>query len=139
MTAPFTGGCACGAIRFECNAEPMLVAHCHCTDCQKTSGTQGATVVVVPADAFRLTQGTPASYDFTADSGRRVTRQFCATCGTPLFTEAEAMPGAWIIKAAALDDPSWLEPSMHIYTDSAPPWATIPPGATTFPGMPPLG
>ena len=119
MTETYTGGCVCGSIRFVCEAEPLLVAHCHCRDCQKSSGAAFATVVVVPRAAFRLLQGEPAGHPYRGDSGKRLIRQFCGRCGAPLFTEAEAMPDARIIRAAAFDDPARFVPQMHIYTASA--------------------
>lgn len=122
MGAPFTGGCVCGAIRYQCTAEPIAVIHCHCRDCQRSSGTQMSTVLLVPTPAFGLLKGTPRSYPFTADSGNVLHRQFCGDCGAPLFTELKAMPDVWVIKAGSLDNPSWLKPSMHIYCDSAQPW-----------------
>ncbi|MCX7169285.1 MAG: GFA family protein [Proteobacteria bacterium] len=57
MSAPFSGGCVCGAVRYECAAEPMAVAHCYCTDCQKTSGAQASTNLLVPKPAFKVVKG----------------------------------------------------------------------------------
>lgn len=139
MTTPFSGGCACGAIRWECSAEPQMVAHCFCTDCQKTSGAQMTTNLLVPKQAFNITKGTPKTCDFTADSGNTVRRHFCGNCGSQLASEPLAMEGLIVIKAGSLDDSSWLNPSVSIYTDSAPRWAVIPEGLPTFPKMPPMG
>ena len=57
LATPFSGGCACGAIRYECTAEPVLMFHCHCRDCQRASGGPYSSYVIVPADAFKLLQG----------------------------------------------------------------------------------
>jgi hypothetical protein len=78
-------------------------------------------------------QGTPASFALTADSGATVIRQFCATCGSPLFASSAVSPALLAIKAATLDDPSWLEPAAHIWIDSAPKWACVPSGPLMFP------
>jgi Glutathione-dependent formaldehyde-activating enzyme len=59
MKIPFTGGCACGAIRYESTAEPMMMLHFHCRDCQRSSGGPFSSFVVVPAEAFNLLQGSP--------------------------------------------------------------------------------
>src|SRR5439155_19672653 len=56
MKIPFTGGCACGAIRYECNAAPIMLLKCHCRDCQQLTGGGFVPAVVVPADASRLTR-----------------------------------------------------------------------------------
>lgn len=125
MSTPFSGGCVCGAVRYECAAEPIATINCHCRDCQKTSGSQMSTNVLVSKSGFKLQKGTPKFYSFTADSGNMVERQFCGNCGTPLFMELKAMPDVWVLKASSLDDPSWLKPAMHIYCDSAQPWDPI--------------
>ena len=62
ISVPFTGGCACGAIRYECSAEPVLSFNCYCRDCQRATGSAHAAVLLVPKDALRLTQGTPTYY-----------------------------------------------------------------------------
>lgn len=116
------GGCACGAIRYECEGEPVLAAHCHCRDCQRSSGAAMATVFAVPKVAFRLVQGATATYQYTGDSGQPVIRHFCPSCGSPLFTDVTVVPDLKFIRAASLDNPAQINPSMHIYCDSAQPW-----------------
>ncbi|HJW41942.1 MAG TPA: GFA family protein [Rhizomicrobium sp.] len=136
MVAPFEGGCRCGAVRYAVSAEPLAVMDCHCRDCQHASGGGFSTVAVVPAPAFKLTKGTPRRFTVQGDSGRDVTRVFCGTCGSPLFSEP---PGGTImvVKAGSLDDPSWLVMTGAIYTASAQPWAHIDPDKVRFEKMPP--
>jgi hypothetical protein len=64
MKLPFTGGCACGAIRYEFSAEPIMMGKCHCRDCQHISGGAFVPFVIVPSEAFRLTRG-KLQYHFT--------------------------------------------------------------------------
>lgn len=116
------GGCACGAVRYECDAEPALVAHCHCRDCQRSSGAAMSTVFAVPRSAFRQVQGKTSSYRYTGDSGNPVTRHFCPVCGAPLFSDVAVMPDLWFVRAASLDEPGLVSPSLHVYCDSAQPW-----------------
>ncbi len=59
VSIPFTGGCACGAIRYECSADPMMSLNCHCRDCQRATGSAYNTVVGVPAARVQFTQGVP--------------------------------------------------------------------------------
>jgi hypothetical protein len=136
MPAPFQGGCRCGAIRYEVTAEPMAVMDCHCRDCQYASGGGFSTVAVIPAAAFKLTKGTPQRFSVTGDSGQQITRAFCGTCGTPLFS-VPAAGEIWVVKAGSLDDPSWLNVGGALYTKSAQPWAHIDPNKAHFDKMPP--
>jgi hypothetical protein len=122
MAEPFQGGCRCGAVRYECGAEPMFVGHCHCRDCQYASGGAYSTIVGVSAEALSLT-GALAGYTVDAESGNQVTRKFCPTCGSPILSELSANAAMVVLKAATLDDPSWLKPAMHIWTQSGQPWA----------------
>jgi len=128
-----SGGCLCGAVRYECNAEPLGTAICHCTHCQKVSGSAFSVNVVVPAPSLRWQGQSLASYADKGESGKPLSRKFCRNCGSSLATETEALPGAIIIKAGTLDDKSWLKPNYHLWTNSAQPWVRIEPGATTFP------
>ena len=136
MVSPFQGGCRCGAVRYEVTSEPMAVMNCHCRDCQYASGGGFSTVAVVPAAAFKLTKGTPRRFSVKGDSGSDVTRSFCETCGTPMFSEP---PGdaIWVVKAGTLADPSWLQMSGALYTKSAQPWAHIDKTKMRFDRMPP--
>lgn len=136
MNAPFTGGCRCGAIRYECTAEPVRTVHCFCTDCQKLTGTQMSTNLLVPKTAFRVTQGQATAFDVVGDSGSKVRRFFCATCGTPLYGEPEVLSEMTVVKVGSLDDSSWVEPAASIYVDSAPGWAVVPGGIPRFGKMP---
>jgi hypothetical protein len=131
-----SGGCACGAIRYECSAEPMFSAHCYCRDCQRASGAAMATVIGVPKTAIKILKGEPRYYEVTADSGKKIRRGFCANCGSPLFTLLEAMPDAMGIRAASLDDSSGFRPGMSIWTSSSPAWAPIVEHLPNFPKMP---
>jgi hypothetical protein len=135
MATPFSGGCMCGAIRYECSADPFLALNCHCRDCQKSTGGAFASVLAVPKDALKIT-GEPKYYEVKADSGNMISRGFCPKCGSPLFTKLSARPDMMGIKAASLDDPSWFKPAMDIYTASAQPWDHMNPDLPKSPQMP---
>jgi hypothetical protein len=128
----------CKAVRYEVSAEPMAVMNCHCRDCQYASGGGYSTAVVVPRGTLKVTKGTPKGYSSKGESGGTVTRHFCADCGSPLFSEPQAGPFQ-VVKAASLDDPSWLTVIGALYTSSAQPWAHIDPAKPQFPKMPPRG
>lgn len=124
MSAPIEGGCRCRAVRYRFDAEFALVVCCYFRDCQYASGCARTTVAVVPAENLAI-EGEPSIYRSQADSGVTVFRQFCGSCGSPLFAGNEAFPGFVAIKAATLDDPSWLRPTVEIWTESAQPWANL--------------
>ena len=77
--------------------------------------------------------------DFTADSGNKVRRHFCGTCGSQIASEPVSLGEIMVIKAGGLDDSSWVKPGASIYVDSAPSWAVIPEDLPKFPKMPPMG
>jgi len=136
MSTSFSGGCACGAIRYECSAAPLRSVNCHCRDCQRATGSAYYAELLVPNDAFKLTQGEPTYYAITADSGATLRRGFCATCGSPVLIIIGTQPFC-SIAAASLDDPSWYRPEMDIFTSRAHPWDVMDPALPKFPAMPP--
>ena len=101
-----------------------MVANCHCRDCQHASGGAYSTIVMLPRDAVVIVGGV-TQYTVTAESGNEVTRSFCPACGSPLYSELIAMESVIVLKAATLDDPSWLRPTMHIWRESGQPWAEV--------------
>jgi hypothetical protein len=139
MKIPFTGGCACGAIRYECTAEPTSMFKCHCRDCQRATGGAFSCVVIVSANSFKFTHGTPR-YHFTQSAGiGQHKRGFCAECGSRL-TGGENPEGTTEIvgiNAGSLDDPSWFCPQIDIFTSDAQPWDQMDPALPKFRHYPP--
>ena len=97
------------------------------------SGSAFSVNVVMPAASVMWKGESFASFADKGESGKWISRKFCRNCGSSIAVEAEAFPGAVIIKAGALDDRSWLKPNTHIWTNSAQPWVQIDPGAASFP------
>ena len=118
-----TGGCLCGAIRYEVASPPLFQGVCHCRDCQYVSGGAPANVMVVPKAAVTVTKGQTRTYWVTGDSGGRVGREFCEVCGTQLFSNLEGQAGIVVIKVGSLDDASWVEPAVEVWRSSAQPWS----------------
>lgn len=131
----FSGGCLCGAVRFESRAAAQLVGHCYCIDCRRSSGTGHSTHAAVPETALAVT-GEVTFYDRAADSGNRVSRGFCGTCGSPLLSKNAAMPGMVFVRASALDDPEVAKPQMIVYASRAPSWDTLDPTLPAFATIP---
>lgn len=132
LTAPFSGGCACGAIRYESTAEPVLMLHCHCRDCQRSSGGPFSSFVIVPAEAYTLTQGTPRFHDSPSHAGGHTHRGFCPDCGSPVHVHTDAVPHIVAIRTASLDEPGGFNSQMDVWTCDAPPWDVMNPALPKF-------
>ena len=132
MKLPLTGGCACGAIRYETTAEPVVMFHCHCRDCQRASGGPFTSFVIVPADAFRFSQGSLRFHDSPSHRGGKTHRGFCADCGSPILAKTDANPDIVAIRTASLDDASWFNPQMDVWTSDAHPWDQMNPALPKF-------
>lgn len=126
MPTPFSGGCVCRAVRYECTAEPLVAWKCHCRDCQRATGSAFGAVLYVPKAALRLT-GEGKSYDVRGESGDTVSRGFCPQCGSPAWAQGDINPEMIGVWAASLDDPSGFEPAVDIWTASAQPWDYLKP------------
>lgn len=121
MSDGFKGSCLCGSVRFESTSAPQIVGHCHCEDCQKSSGTGHCTHIMVPEDTFTVT-GEVRFYDRPADSGSLVSQGFCPTCGSPLYSTNSAMEGVVVVRASVLDDPNVITPQLMVYAAQATDW-----------------
>lgn len=118
-----TGGCTCGAIRFQIEEPPYDTGWCHCRTCQHTSGSVGMIFTTAAKDAYRITQGVArlGHYKSTA-FGRRT---FCRDCGAPLTIHVDHQPDEIDIAVSSLDDPSAVEPGFHLFVEHAPSWLTF--------------
>ena len=132
LTTPFSGGCACGAIRYECAAPPLRMVNCHCRDCQRASGSGYSATLIMAAGSVRLLHGECKEHQTVADSGNVAKRAFCGICGTPLFAGSAARSEFLGVKAASLDDPSWFAPEADVWVESAQPWDAMDPGIPKF-------
>ena len=127
MRLPFSGGCSCGAIRYQCSAKPLFSWNCHCRDCQRASGSGYCPVMYVPKTALEIT-GPAATYaSLHAESGRLVSRGMCTRCGSNLFILADLVPDLQGLWAGSLDDPDIFKPQINVWTRSAPAWSRLDP------------
>lgn len=129
-----SGGCLCEAVRYECEQEAGG-GHCHCIDCRKTSGTGHCSHMIVPEDAFAV-RGKVRFFDKPADSGNMISRGFCPTCGSAVYSTNDGMPGLVFVRASSLDDPNEFKPQMIVYTDRAAAWDHMDSELPRFEGMP---
>lgn len=121
-----TGRCLCGAVHYESDAEPVMVAACHCTTCQKNTGSAFSLNVVMPTGSVTIHGDSLNTYAEQADDAAEpFYRSFCTQCGSPITGQGAAYPGIMFIKAGTLDDPSWVKPDMHIWCSEKQPWLQI--------------
>jgi len=132
ISTPFRGGCACGAIRYESTANPTMMLHCHCRDCQRSSGGPFSSFVVVPSEAFKLLQGSLRFHASPSEMGGKTRRGFCPDCGSPIYGQPDSLPQIVAIRAASLDDPGWFDPKMDVWTADAHPWDHMNPALPKF-------
>ena len=115
-----SGGCACGKVRYELVSQPFASGWCHCTTCQRLSGSPGMVYASVPREDFAYVQG--------EDRVRRLSlasfaeRAFCGDCGSPLAISYEFQPDTIDFTVGTLDDPALAPPEHHIYWASRPIW-----------------
>jgi hypothetical protein len=129
---PFSGGCACGAIRYKSTAEPLLMLHCHCRDCQRSSGGPFSSFVIVPKDTFELRQGALHFHNSPSERGGETHRGFCPDCGSPIAVRNDFNPDIVAIRTASLDDPRWFNLQMDVWTSDAHPWDPMNPALPKF-------
>jgi hypothetical protein len=131
------GGCRCGAVRYRLDALPLMVRQCWCRDCQHISGGNATVNLIVRRDSLHVT-GSPAHFESLAESGNHMSRYFCGTCGSPLFSESLENPDFRGVRVGSLDQPGRFPPQAIIWTDSAPAWAHVDPALPAFPRQVPL-
>lgn len=120
-----TGRCLCGAVSFTLTSEPLATRICWCRDCQHLAA-NGTVNILIPAETLTVS-GPLSEHTTKADSGSEITRQFCPSCGAHLFAKSSARPQFRVVRVGNLDEPSSVQPSVNIWTASAPGWACLDP------------
>jgi hypothetical protein len=128
--ARVTGGCVCGAIRYECDAEPIMMFKCHCRDCQHVSGGGYAPVLLFPRKDVRITKGEMQQYATRSMAGGENVRGLCTTCGSRI--SGGKSPDSIGILAGSLDDPSLFRPTLDMQVADAQAWDILDPSAAKF-------
>ncbi len=135
MEQKISGGCACGAIRYQADVDPVGAVNCHCRDCQRAGGSAYAAVLMVPQASLNL-RGEPHYYKTVGDSGKTVQRGFCSACGSQVMMKIERRTDVVGLHAASLDDPSVFRPAIDMFTASAQLWDHMQPQTKKFPKSP---
>jgi len=121
---PLQGGCLCGAVRFELSAPFLSAGYCHCTHCQRRTGTGSSANGRVPQAGFRIITGVSELRSFKPAQG--VPKIFCATCGSALFSGDPFSDAEVAVRLGALDGHPGIEPEFRQFVASAAPWEAIP-------------
>ena len=138
MSKAFTGGCACGAVRYEISAEPVFMGDCQCRDCQLRSGTGHGSYLTFPGRPSVKLAGEAKHWDVAGDNGNVKTHAFCPTCGSPVYLTFSLMPDLLSVHAASLDDPGRYKPQAVTYTVRGHAWDHLDPALPKFEKMPPM-
>jgi hypothetical protein len=125
MIETVPGGCLCGQVRYEIDSVPDSSYLCHCRNCQKAHAAPYAALVIVPPENVRITTGNATRYERTSDSGNMTYRDFCGTCGTQLFSGSVVFPQIMSVKVMTFDEPNLVEPSQHVWVESAVDWVCM--------------
>src|ERR1700722_5332415 len=133
---PLGGGCPCEAVRFSITAIPLLVYACHCTRCQRRSGSAFGLSMLVKTESFAVTRGTPKFWRQIGAGGIDDTCWFCGDCGGGISCEKSSHPDTIVVHAGTLDDTSWMRPIAHVHLRHAQAWQRIPNNTLCFEIMP---
>ncbi|MGX7703386.1 GFA family protein [Methylobacterium sp. Gmos1] len=128
MNATISGGCRCGAVRYEAADEAWNVTVCHCVDCRRATGAPMVGWLTVRRESCRFSAD-PAWFR----SSPRAERGFCPACGTPLAYRADDLPGEIDLTLASLDDPERFPPRDHVWVSRRLSWVALPPGLPAYP------
>ena len=123
-----TGGCLCGAVRYETDGSPLHVAICHCSLCRRSVGAAAVPWASFRRAGLRVVRGAPA-WHRSSDHARR---GFCPSCGTSLFFETTLAPDEVDVTVASLDAAAAVAPTHHIWVPDRLPWTTIDDGLPRY-------
>ena len=133
--ARYTGGCLCGALRYEATGAPLYTGYCYCADCRKASGSGFIPFMGFSSSAIRF-QGEPRQFWSKSYRGTDTVRNFCPTCGGLVFGGEVGKDDSHTVYAGSLDDASLFQPQMGIFNRDRPDWVPVPPGLSTSHMMP---
>jgi hypothetical protein len=133
MSESFEGGCACRAVRYRMTRRPMIVHGCHCSWCQRETGSAFAVNAVIESDAVAVDGEiemvvTPSA----SGKGQKIAR--CPQCKVALWSHYSGAGATMrFVRVGTLDDPSPFPPDIHIFTSTKQPWVALPAGVPAFP------
>jgi hypothetical protein len=131
-----SGGCLCGALRYEVRGEALYAGHCYCADCRKASGSGFVPYMGFAREAIRFT-GASRAFAVRAANGNEAVRNFCPVCGSLVFGGPRDSAATFTLYAGSLDDPSQFAPTAAIFTSGRPDWAVLPAHLKAYAALPP--
>ena len=129
VSLPITGGCLCGAVRYEASEPPFWAGHCHCQNCRKHTGAAFATDAMFRAANLTWLSQEPTYYK----SSEICERGFCPTCGSTVSARFYKEPDIVVMAAGSLDDPNVIEPTLHAFTSRRVKWLRLSDGLREYP------
>jgi len=131
MGVPLEGGCSCGAVRYRLTSDPLFVHCCHCLNCQRQTGSAFVVNVLIETDRVELLAGDPQPVAVPRSGGKKQKIWCCPACQIAVFSQYTT-PRIRFVRAGTLDDPSSVEPDVHIFTRTKLPWVTLPESVPAF-------
>jgi len=131
----YTGGCLCGAVRYEAEGEPIYAGHCYCADCRKASGSGFIPFMGFASEKVRFS-GETLLIRSTSFRGGEAVRNRCAVCGSLVFGGIVGVDASHTIYAGSLDEPDAFKPAMAIFARDRPAWVILPEGLQAYETMP---
>ena len=132
MDQALEGGCTCGGVRYRLTSAPMFTHCCHCTDCQRQTGSGFAINALIERDRIEVTKGETVETALPTDSGRPHLVHRCPACGVTLWSHYGGRRAVSFVRVGTLDHAAAIEPDVHIFTRSKLPWVRLPDGALAF-------
>ena len=122
---PLTGGCLCGGVRFEVTEPLLFASYCHCTRCQRRSGTAASAQARVAPGSLRVTAGEKLMHAYDPPGGG-FSKLFCSTCGSALWSRDPHDHETISVRLGAFDSDPGVRPAWHQFVAYAAPWEPLP-------------
>jgi len=132
---PIKGSCQCGNVTYELLAPPLMVAACHCKECQKLSTSAFSITAMVNTDSVKF-KGPMKDWSRNSDSGNISAAKFCAGCGNRLYHFNPNEPDKIKLKPSNLSDTRIINPTIHVWVSEKQDWYQIPDGVKAFDKQP---
>ena len=130
-TQTHTGRCLCGAVHYQVEGEPHIVAHCHCNACQRGSGAGHTTGAMFALAGFQLS-GQVREYKYKSDNGNEVTKVFCPVCASPILGRNTATEGYVTLSLGTMDNSSDFKPQVIVFNSNQKPWDIMDPQIESY-------